>query len=255
LGLEGVAPDTLDRQLSLSLDERPDSLAEIYRRVLVSAQSPTMSPTVIGQAMGGIDKLDDLLLGFQPAAVVEKYGSNWQAVLDDIITQLKPRGKIRRSSQSLWPRFCRTITSGAEFLAQFENASDFYDWVGCFDRDDRVRPALPMLLSREIYGFGFPVACDFIKDLGYLGFCKPDVHIKKIFTGLGLCLTEDDYHVFKAVVRVARNVGVTPYNVDQLFWLIGSGNFYREGIQVGRHRDEFIKYARNELGMGEPEVA
>ena len=25
---------------------------------------------------------------------------------------------------------------------------------------------------------------------------------------------------------MASNVGVTPYNVDKLFWLIGSGNIY-----------------------------
>lgn len=35
-----------------------------------------------------------------------------------------------------------------------------------------------------------------------------------------------DYEVFKAVARVASNADVTPYNVDKLFWLIGSWKFY-----------------------------
>ena len=35
-----------------------------------------------------------------------------------------------------------------------------------------------------------------------------------------------DYEVFKAVARVARNASVTPYDVDKLFWLVGSGYFY-----------------------------
>jgi hypothetical protein len=247
LSLEGVTSEMLDRHLSPSADERPDTLAGIYRRLLEAAQSPNMSPTVIGQAIGGVEKLADLLCGFQPAAVMGKYGDNWEAILDDIVTQLNPRGKIRRSPRSLWPRFCRTITSGAEFLAQFKGSSDFYKWVDLFDQDDRAHPALPMLLSYEIDGFGFPVACDFIKDLGYPNFAKSDIHLKKIFKALGLCPTEDDYQVFKAIVRVARNVGVTPYNVDKIFWLIGSGNFDDDGVKTGRNRNRFIEYASKDL--------
>ena len=53
--------------------------------------------------------------------------------------------------------------------------------------------------------------------------------------------------VFKAIVRVARNVDVTPYAVDKVFWLIGSGNFYRTGLQIGGQRDAFIAYALERL--------
>lgn len=243
LSLSDVTPEILDRHLSLSVDERPNSLAGIYKHLLETAQNANMGPNVIGQAIGGIDKLNALLCGFQPSEVVGKYGNNWKIVLDDIKAQLRPRGKIRQSSRSLWPRFCKTITSGADFLAKFNNASDFYEWVDFFDRDERARPALPMLLSYEIDGFGFPLACDFIKELGYLNFSKPDVHLKKIFVALGLSLKEDDYQVFRAIIRVARNVGVTPYNVDKLFWLIGSGNFYLDGVNTGRNRNRFIEYA------------
>jgi hypothetical protein len=109
----------------------------------------------------------------------------------------------------------------------------FYQWVDVFDQDDRSRPALPMLPGHEIDGIGFPLACDFIKCLGYLDFGKPDVHLKKIFMALQLSTSEDDYKIFKAIIRVVRNVGVTPFNVDAIFWLIGSGNFYRDGVQIG----------------------
>jgi hypothetical protein len=49
---------------------------------------------------------------------------------------------------------------------------------------------------------------------------------------------------------MARNAGRTPYHVDKLFWLIGSGNFYddpqigNEG-RIGRHKEQFIEYALN----------
>ncbi len=94
-----------------------------------------------------------------------------------------------------------------------------------------------------------------------MNFSKPDVHIKHIFGGIGLCSrAASDYEVFRAVDRVAHNVGVTPYNVDKLFWLVGNGRFY-DDLQVGnrgdigRHGDEFIAAARQELGQVENELA
>jgi hypothetical protein len=49
------------------------------------------------------------------------------------------------------------------------------------------------------------------EELGYENFSKPDVHVKDIFWALGLSpWGTSDYEVFKAVARVARNVGVTP---------------------------------------------
>ena len=70
---------------------------------------------------------------------------------------------------------------------------------------------------------GFALACDFLKENGYPEFAKPDVHIKKIFNGLGLSDSNDDYEVFKDVIRVSELVNGLPYRVDKLFWLVGSG--------------------------------
>lgn len=141
LSLDGVTLEMLDRHLTMSADERPTTLAAIYKHLLETAQNANMGPIVIGQAIGGVDKLADLLENFQPK----------------------------------------------------------------------------------------------------------DVHIKKIFTALKLCPSDNDYQVFKAILRVARNVGVPPYAVDHLFWLVGSGNFYRDGIQVGWHRVKFIVYATEKI--------
>ena len=57
--------------------------------------------------------------------------------------------------------------------------------------------------------------------------------------------SEEDYQVFKAIIRVAKNVGVTPFNVDALFWLVGSGNFHRDNFRVRTNRDKFIEFVRN----------
>lgn len=228
----------------------PEALPGVYESLLESAQSAERKATVIGEAIGGVHNLKPLLCGFYPDQVLRKYATG-REVFKDVVIHLKPRGKINTSSKGMWPRYCRTILSGARFLSQFASADEFYAWVDAFDGlDDRARPALPMLLAQEIDGFGFALACNFVKELGYENFSKPDAHVKDIFWALGLSPKgTSDYEVFKAVARVARHAGVTPYNVDKLFWLIGSGHFYEHpevGLngKIGRRKKQFIETAQ-----------
>ncbi len=110
-----------------------------------------------------------------------------------------------------------------------------------------------MLLSHEIVGFGFALSCDFLKELGYVNFPKPDVHLRDIFTALELCEDKnDDYHLFKAIIRVSANANVTPYNADKVFWLVGSGYFYEDrhigsNGRIGNHKQAFIEFARRKI--------
>lgn len=250
----GVTEKLLDYYINpTSTVLREPSLAGIYKRLLVSAQNRGMSAGVIGGSIGGVDALAMILCDFEPSVVARKYGRDWDTILTDIERELRPRGKLRRTPRSLWPLYCRTITTGATFLSEFADAGDFYEWVECFDRDARSRPALPLLLSLEIEGFGFPLACDFLKELGYFNFPKPDVHLKKIFRGLSLAASSKDYDIFNAAVRIATHQGVTPYNVDKLFWLVGSGFFY-DHPEIGAKgrirtdRERFI--AQTSLALG-----
>jgi len=251
LGIEGVTPSLVDKYANpLASRVRPTSKAGIYRRLLVSGQNANMKAGVIGRAIGGVDKLSLVLEGFNPKGVTVKYGSDWGALLDEVVEKLKPRGEVRRTPRSIWPHYCRTVLSGAQFVEQFSSASDFFDWVDFFDRDERARASLPMLLSQEIQGFGFALSCDFLKEMGYVNFTKPDVHLRDIFTALSLFQSKSgDYKLFKAVVRVARHAGVSPYNADKVFWLIGSGYFYNDCHigkrgRIGSQKQQFIDYAR-----------
>jgi hypothetical protein len=251
---KGVTPELIEKYLHLSAP-RPDTLTGLYEHLLESAQSANMKAGVIGGSIGGVGNLRRVLCDFEPAEVLERYGSGWEGVLDDIVAQLEPRGSVPRTSRSIWPRYCRSVLSGARFLSQFSTADDFYGWVDLFDEDERARPALPLLLAEEIDGFGFALACDFLNGLGYENFSKPDVHVKDILGSLGLFSAgAGDYEVFRAVGRLARNAGVTPYNADKLFWLVGSGYFYDDPQvgnrgRIGRHKKEFIEVARERLEL------
>ena len=249
---KGVTPELIEKYLHLSTP-RPDTLAGLYEHLLESAQSANMKAGVIGGSIGGVGKLGPVLCGFEPSLVLQKYPSGWEGVLDEVVARLKPRGSVRRTARSIWPSYCRTVLSGARFLSRFSSADDFYEWVDFFDEDERARPALPLLLAQEIEGFGFALACDFLKELGYENFSKPDVHVKDIFWTIGLSPSgTSDYEVFRAVARVAQNAGVTPYNVDKLFWLIGSGYFYDDPHvgnkgRIGSRKKEFIEVAKTQL--------
>ena len=248
----GVTPDVLEKYLHLSTP-RPDTIAGLYKRMLESAQAGNMNAGVIGGSIGGVGKLGTVLCDFEPVRVLEKYPSGWEDVLDDIVRQLKPRGSVSRTSRSIWPRYCRSVLSGARLLSRFSSAEDFYGWVDLFDEDERARPALPLLLAQEIEGIGFALACDFLKELGYENFSKPDVHVKEIFWATELSpFGTSDYEVFGAVARVARNASVTAYNVDKLFWLIGSGYFYEDPHvgkrgRIGSQKKAFIEVAKAQL--------
>jgi hypothetical protein len=254
LNITGVTQTLIEKYLNpLSLNPRPTSKEGLYQRLLGSAQNANMKAGVIGRAIGGVDKLAPILYGFNPEAVLTRYEDDWEAVLDQIVKEIKPRGKIRRTPRSIWPLYCQTILSAAAFINQFDEANQFFEWVDFFDRDVKARPSLPMLLDREIKGFGFALSCDFLKELGYVNFPKPDVHLHDIFTELGLCpLRVDDYQLFKAIIRLASNADVTPYAADKVFWLIGSGDFYADPKigSISSHKQEFIKFARSKLSEG-----
>ena len=251
----GVTPELLESYVNPKpVDRRSLTIPGIYQRILGSAANRGRSRGVI---FGGIEEIEALaivLCDFNPSAIIEEYGDSSGEVLNAIETKLRPRGRIRTTSRSIWPLFCRTIVTGASFMNQFRTAEEFCDWVDVFDSDDLRRPALPMLLDYEIAGFGFALACDFLKELGYFKFGKPDVHLKTIFKGLGLTDNPGatDYEVFKAITRVARHQGVLPYNVDKLFWLVGSGYFHNDKDigalgRVHTNRKEFIEQAKAKL--------
>jgi len=231
----------------LNYSEKPTStnwtMENIFLRFLGSAQNTNMKAGVIGGSIKGVENLKSVLFDFNPKEVHRNFQDS-EKLLDTIIKELQPTGKIRRTEKSIWPKYCKTIISMSDFLSQFQNAKDFFEWADYFYNDNRSMSALPMILSEEVYGIGFPLACDFLKELGYIEYGKPDVHIKDIFEAHNLIQKNaTNYQILKAIIRIANNVGVTAYNVDKLFWLIGSGKFYNHKyIPVKRLKDEFIKY-------------
>jgi len=231
----------LKKHLTLGEKEKPKSMNDLFRGLLESLSNRRNMP----QTIGDIELLNHVLFDFDPVHVREEYGDDWQRLFRQIKTECNPEGRMTIEKKgSYWVIFCKGIISGAKFLSRFSSFDEFNEFVNHFYFNEYTRAALPMLIEKEVFGLGFALACDFLKENGYPEFIKPDVHIKAIFMGLGISGSKsNDYEVFKDVVRFSKIIGVTPYVVDKLFWLIGSGYFYLDEIRVQTNREEFIKKA------------
>jgi hypothetical protein len=87
---------------------------------------------------------------------------------------------------------------------------------------------------------GFPIACDWLKEIGYSNYCKPDTHTIDILVGVGVS-SQDNYSVFQTMVRMARVNGEPPAVIDRLLWLIGSGKYVGKNEKITRQKATFIR--------------
>jgi hypothetical protein len=224
---EGIAKSELSRYFSsTSKNARTTDMRLLYRAILKSLTQAAMTESVIVGAMkDGIDSLALVTFRFSPAKTVKHYGANYETLFSDIKTKVHPNGKLR--DEGLWPKYCKTMLATAKFLSQFDTAEAFFVWADEMVADERLRVALPLLLSQEIFGAGFALACNVLIDLGYEEFAKPDRHVKGILK-MAKLIDEDatDYQALKAMLHLAQDAKIPPFALDKALFLIGSGSYF-----------------------------
>lgn len=245
LGFDAVDEPMLERHLKDWRDGHPDNLSEVYRAILGSAKNRQQFPNAIGD----LEKLHGVLHGFDPHSVNRSYRT-WEDVLSEIEEQDidTPAAIDWENESSAWVQLSKTAISAASFLKQFEDIGEYEAFVESFRENEYTLYALPLVLEQRIHGFGFTLACDFLKENGHPEFVKPDVHIKDIFEGIGRVNREDNFEVFLEVVRFAEAIDEVPYRVDKLFWLVGGGNFYLDDIRVQTDKNAFVNRAEKIQG-------
>jgi len=215
-----------------------ESLKNVFERLIVSAQNYQMLPNVINYSWRK-KEIDELLFWLDYKKILENYNSDslsktFQNKFKIVVQNPKRNLRLKRSN---------SIISSAKFVNQFESVEDFKNFVERFSYNEVTRAALPMLISHEISWYGFALACDFLKELWYTEYCKPDIHMIDVFNWLWLC-EKNDYDTFKCIVKTAKEWWITPYELDKIVWLICSGRFYLDGIEEKGHKKEFIEYMR-----------
>ncbi|WP_422545481.1 hypothetical protein [Methanosarcina sp.] len=244
--------------------------------------------------------LKDTLFDFDPKKVLNEYRyyesefkllNNIKAGISELLknepnnkglqslTNKLPK-KEKPDFNNYWVSFSKSIISIAEFLSRFNKIEEFKKFIKEFDDDDYSRIYLALLLDNEIYGYGFALACDFLKENCNQEYVKPDTHIIKLFTDprivneLDINIsqqtlkkakrieasktkrnvdnkkenynTKEQIEIFRAVIDYSKSINKLPYEVDKLFWLIGSGYFYRlpdfpkTEFKIGTNIEDFI---------------
>lgn len=235
---ENVQSDGLEKYFDASKDFKDKN--RILHVMLGSLQSQQRSPKVIA-FWKREPVFKEILFDYDCCRILTAY--NAESLLEKFCDSFNVSMDSVESRHSLWRKYAKSVMSACEFLNSFNDANDFDEFVSQFAYNECSAAALPMLIEREVFGMGFALACDFLKGLGYTEYPKPDVHVMDMFSAFGLC-DRKAYNAYKAVIEMARAVNETPYKVDTIFWLIGSGEFYRQGIRIGSNKAKFIdRYA------------
>lgn len=247
--LVNMLPDglsELDLQKYFVGDRRNfNSLDDIYEQLIYSAQNYQRMPNVIKYDQRR-EKIKKILMNFELNQIKEMD-------VDELYYEFRKTFHItsKDTKQNSWHKWSKSCVEAAEFVCIFNDADDFRDFVKQFNYNKLTRMALPLLISTKISGIGFALACDCLKELGFLDYPKPDVHLIEVYSQLELS-EKDPIAVFEAIVEMVDfckeiDPKVTPYKIDKIMWLICSGKFYLDDISVGKHKEDFISVMRGVL--------
>ena len=242
--------EKLDYYLEYYKYSKVSSLKGVFREMLHHATQKQGSPNFIG----GIENLEAVLFSFNPKEVVQVYGK-WDKVFDAIAESdyVTPSKMDRENNRNTWVQFSKTIMAIARFLDRFDQYEEFEKYVNQFlvKENPDLRIGLPLIISSEIHGYGFALACSFLKEVVSPGFIKPDTHVNYIAVNLGIADQEDsDYRIYSKLVAFSEEANKEPYWIDRAFFLIGRGSFFKtkrypNEDTINCSKTEFVQIIKN----------
>ncbi|HIJ56421.1 MAG TPA: hypothetical protein HPQ03_09885 [Deltaproteobacteria bacterium] len=241
--LETLAGPKTERLLAFTRYTKVCDMQEVYWRFARSLPNKRGMPATIGD----IDELEPFLFGFDPMRTAEKYQGDWKRLFTAIREGYTPPGPMDMSREgSYWVVFAKGLISGSWFLSRFGAFHGFERFVVGFAHHPLALAGLPVIIERHVFGMGFPLACDWLREMGFTDYAKPDVHVLTILSECGVIQAWDPYAAFKVMARIGWLVGEPPAVVDKTLWFIGSGRFVSgSGDEtVTRYREAFIEYVK-----------
>jgi len=228
--------------------DKPLEINRIFERLCDSAQNMQMAPNVVSKSIGGIRKLSKVTNNFDVSYMVKTYGKeDYMKFFESIRAILNPTGQLRLESRSVWPKFCKAVIDGAHYLNTFGSHDNFYTYADKLYNSEQTKNLLPFAISFEIRGIGVALACDFLKEIGYIRYGKPDVHLLDILIA-GKFLspevrdkTEGRYQALRVIDTLADKNNLSPYAIDKTLWLIGSGKYYKANLKLKNRKREFVE--------------
>jgi len=228
----------------------------VYWRMLVSAQNR--------QRMSNFIKFNEpaekwrriFFNDFDPKKVFDEYAVNDEKLWNAIHYY---RDENDNGKKFLMKTFVRAAIDSAIFLQTFDYDLDkLRNFLNGFPPS--LKYVVPYIISTPIYGYGYALACDFLKECEELEFdiVKPDIHIKNFLAAIDNNPKENqsqkikytDPEIVKRMHQFVVNVGPigfedcfkwrTPgktgddYKLDKIIWFLFSS-------KKGPFKDEFLK--------------
>ncbi|CAB1060135.1 hypothetical protein D1BOALGB6SA_4900 [Olavius sp. associated proteobacterium Delta 1] len=194
------------------------------------------------EVIGPVENLRDLMQGFDPIKLYSQYGKRWESLSGNI------RDKVPKVTESAnkdsywtyWEVFSKTALSGACFVSQLKTVETFKAFVEGFKYNEMTTAVLPLLLQKEIQGFTFPSACDFLTQAGFCDYISPDPKVKALLYDIEIIESMENYELLKTLITIARANDEKPITVNKLFWIIAAG---KQSDHKSNHlRSEFIDH-------------
>jgi hypothetical protein len=223
----GVTREELDDLINGNYIKKPMSLSDVFKRLIITLQNYQGMKNFIGYYTRNKSSIEKTFFDFDIKLCIQNY-RNDQQLFDAFIVN----GCNMMNSESSWRRYARNIIRGLNYLSKFESLEKFNEEIKKY-KDNPVEYPIKLTKRKDKF-LGFALACDWLKELGFLEYNKPDVHIKAIinkkliqeysFRYDSLSLSNEDY--FREISQIAKDNGVTPFAIDKLLWLICSGDYH-----------------------------
>lgn len=183
--------------------------------------------------------VETVMCGFDTKNAAIKY-SNWTEIYDAMISADIFDNGIRENKETNWEKYCRGLYDGLQFLTSGDGENKIKELVSAPALTDAEIGKINVI-SNEIYGLGFALTCDWLKECGCVWLAKPDVHINGVIMhqkDVDRIKDKDVLHEMFSWAEIVKNSGTdsgaTAYKLDKIIWLLCTGDFYLDGKRTGR---------------------
>lgn len=165
---------------------------------------------------------------FNYEKVFDNYNPKYVSKLS--LGDLKNKGLIN-SDKKL--QYC---IDAAKFVVDIETFSksdviSFFNKFAYIGSSVYERWALVNIIAQSVNGIGTALACDFLKETGFLNYGKPDIHIKRIFERIGIIdyfnditvYSNTDFFIFRILDILSNESNKTLFEIDKILWLFATG--------------------------------
>lgn len=231
--------ESLNKHLSCIACPESDSLKDVYQHLLEAL----VFTRRMKEAIGPVKRISTFVFRFDPIKTQACYEDKWDTLYGRLQTGLNLKTCVQDNKpEACLESFCKGALSGAALLSQLGTIDTFKAFMGSLIKDEMAVAALPILLQKEVYGLGFPMACSFLYHAGYPDYISPAPKVKTLLKDIGAIESMDNYEALKALIMTARVNQEPVEHVHNMFLMISSGRLSENDAKDPGYRREFINH-------------